>query len=176
MDPLSPEQLAARWTQHQRCVEAFIYSLVADFHQTDDVLQNVAMVVVRKREEYDASQPFLPWALQIAKFEVLKHRRTIARDRHTFGDSLIDEVLVACQEESADLVERRQAVVDCVRQTSDRHREVLLLRYVQNLQPKQIAEQLHLGGGAARRLLQRARDAVRACIERKLAMGEAGHE
>ncbi len=176
MEPLSAEQLAARWTQCQRRVEAFIYSCIADFHQTDDILQNVAMVVVRKREEFDPSQPFLPWALQIAKFEVLKHRRAVARDRHDFGESLMEQVLEHCQEDPLDLVERRQAVVDCVKQASPRSREVLLLRYVEDLQPKQIAERLHIGGGAARMMLQRAREAIRGCIERKLGVEEARHE
>jgi len=171
---LDPEQLAARWTQAQRRVEAFIYSLVADFHETDDILQNVAMVVVRKREEYNPDQPFLPWALQIAKFEVLKHRRKVARDRHAFGESVIDDVLTTFEQDPIDLAERRQALVDCVRESSEPHRKVLLLRYVENLQPQEIASRLRIGGSNARMTLKRAREAVRKCVERKLASREAG--
>lgn len=54
------EQLAARWTQAQPVVAAYIRTLLPDFHQAEEVLQRVAVVLVRKFEAYDASKPFVP--------------------------------------------------------------------------------------------------------------------
>ena len=78
-ESIDVEQLAALWTDAQPMVAGFILSLVRDVHDSDDILQNVATIVVRKRAEYDQDQPFTRWAISIARLEVLKHRRTVAR-------------------------------------------------------------------------------------------------
>jgi RNA polymerase sigma-70 factor (ECF subfamily) len=169
---INPEELAARWTQSQRRVEAFILSLVVDFHQTADILQNVAMVVVRKREEYDPARPFLPWALQIAQLEVLKHRRTHARDRHVFSDELIEQLAAASGEVGGDLIERRRALSECVQRVTGRGRQALVLRYVEGLRSSDVAKRLGLAAGATRMLLLRVREALRSCIEHSLAQAE----
>jgi RNA polymerase sigma-70 factor (ECF subfamily) len=170
--PLNQEELAARWTQAQRRVEAFIVSLVVDFHQASDILQNVAMVVVRKREEYDPQRPFLPWVLQIAQLEVLKHRRTHARDRHVFSEELIEQLAAASGELSGDLIERRQALSQCIQRVTGRGRQALVLRYVEGLKASEVAQRLGLAAGATRMLLLRVREALRTCIEHHLAQSE----
>ena len=170
--PIDPEELAARWTQSQRRVEAFILSLVVDFHQTADILQNVAMVVVRKREEYDPARPFLPWVLQIAQLEVLKHQRSHARDRHVFSEELIEQLAAASGELEGDLIERRRALSECVQRVTGRGRQALVLRYVEGLKSNEVSQRLGLAAGATRMLLLRVREALRTCIEQSLAQAE----
>lgn len=82
------EELAMHWTKAQPFVAAYITSLLRDFHRAEDVLQQVAVILVRKFGEYDSQQPFLPWALGIARLETLKEQRREARDRHVFGADL----------------------------------------------------------------------------------------
>ena len=48
-------------------VAAFVLSIIPDFHQAEDVLQQVAVVLVREFGQFDTSRPFLPWALGIAQ-------------------------------------------------------------------------------------------------------------
>ncbi len=150
-------------------MEAFILSLLPDFHLAADILQNVAVVVVRKREEFDAQRPFLPWALQIAKLEVLKHRRTLARDRHLFSDELVEQVAQAAVEVGGDLIARRRALADCIQRVNGRSRRALLLRYVEGLKSSEVARRMSLAGGATRTLLMRVRQTLRKCIENNLA-------
>ena len=166
---ISAEELAVQWTKAQRKVEAFILSLVPDFSQADDILQNVAMVVVRKQAEYDMDLPFLPWAIQIARFEVLKHRRTMARDRHQFGESVMSQLADAHLREGPELNERRRLVSRCIEQVRGRARRALQFRYVDDLKPSEIAQKLGIGAGAARMILMRARNTVRQCVEKGLA-------
>jgi DNA-directed RNA polymerase specialized sigma24 family protein len=42
----------------------------------------------RKWDTFDPATDFMRWARVIARFEVLKFRRTMARDRHVFTDDL----------------------------------------------------------------------------------------
>lgn len=115
------EQLAALWMRAQPTIAGYVTSLVRDFHQSDDILQNVAVIIVRKRESYDIDQPFIPWAISIAKLEVLKHRRTMARDRlrFEFDDQLADMLAESFQDAAADLATERAAVRYCVEKLDD---------------------------------------------------------
>jgi len=64
------EQLALLWTQSQSVVGAYILSLVRDFHVAEDLLQQVAVVLVREFEKYDPRGRFClgPWGLPRTRF------------------------------------------------------------------------------------------------------------
>ena len=70
---VNSEQFTLLWTKAQPVVAAYIGSLVRDVHDAEDILHEVALVLVRKRDQYDPSQPFARWAIGIAKRQVLKH-------------------------------------------------------------------------------------------------------
>ncbi len=59
------EQLARLWTESQSVVASYVLSLVRDFHCAEDILQQVAVVLVREFEKYDRSRPFLPWCSEL---------------------------------------------------------------------------------------------------------------
>jgi RNA polymerase sigma-70 factor (ECF subfamily) len=166
--PVDAESLAMLWVKAQPKVAGYISSLVFDFHHADDILQNVAAIVVRKRDEFDPSRPFDHWALSIAKLEILKHRRTRARDRHRFDPTLIDEITAAYQDEAPLLDERRRALADCVRHIAGRPREALALRYAQGLKPHEIARRLKISANAVSVMIHRTRQSLHECIERFL--------
>ena len=69
------EELTVYWVQAQPLVLSFIASLVPDFKEADDILQNVALVTTRRFAEYDRQRPFVAWAIGIAKDEIENYRR-----------------------------------------------------------------------------------------------------
>ena len=165
---ISPEELASLWSKSQRKVEAYVYSLIPDYHQVDDIVQNVAVAVVRKRSEYDPLRPFMSWVLQFAKFEVLKHRRSRARDRLFFSDELVQQLADAYERYETDLADRRQAFAECVQQVKGRAHRALELKYAQQFSSEQIAEQLGIAAGAARMLLHRTRKSIQDCVAQRM--------
>src|SRR5262245_22470731 len=100
MNDQDAEKLARLWTESQPIVAAYIFSLMPDSHRADDVMQTVAVALLKRFEAYDQARPFLPWVLGIAKKEVLKSRRAIMSDRHLFCDSLADQLKAAYLDES----------------------------------------------------------------------------
>ena len=71
-------------TDHQVDLQAFILSSLGDYSDTLDVLQRTNIVLWKKAAQFRRGAPFLPWALKIAKFEVLAFMRARRRDRHVF--------------------------------------------------------------------------------------------
>ena len=164
----SNEQLAVFWTKAQPFVAAYISSLVHDFHRAEDVLQQVAVVLVRKFDQYDPKQPFLAWALGIARREVLKQQRQRARDRHVFSEEFAERLSVTYEKMAGSFDGYRQTLSECMKELDSRARHALDLRYGDDLRPAVLAERMEVTPGAARVLLHRARTTLRECIERHL--------
>jgi RNA polymerase sigma-70 factor (ECF subfamily) len=81
------------------------------------------------------------------------------------------EVMELLAEISADLSEelgdRELAMHKCVETVTGRSREILRLRYVDDLKPAEIAKRLRLDAGHVRVILNRIRSALRDCVERR---------
>ena len=170
--PISTERLAALWVQAQPKVAGFVSALVREEHLADDILQNVAMITVRKRTEYDPSKPFIGWVIQIAKYEVLAQRRDLSRQRVQFNDVLIEQVAAAYQESAQALDARRDALSKCMQEIRTSDKELLRLRYADGMNVTKIAARLGKSAANARMMLTRVRRALRACIERRLELWE----
>jgi len=167
MDQARTELLATEWTKAQRPVASYINAVLRDFHQTEEVLQRVAVAVVRKFDQYDADRPFVPWAIGIARFEVLNYRRELATDKHVFGDALLDRITAGYQRmaEAGEPYAPGETLSECIRKVRGRARKALSLRYVEGKDATQIARDLHTSSGAVRMLLMRTRETLRRCIE-----------
>jgi RNA polymerase sigma-70 factor (ECF subfamily) len=175
MQPHQAEELAALWAASQSTVSAFIRTLVPDYQQADEVVQRVAVTLVRKYDQYDQCRPFAAWAIGVAKFEVLYYRRERATDRHLFGDDIVEQIASryeALAEESDPL---RDALKNCLDQVEGRSRHVIELRYKRGLSSAAIAAEMQLSSGAVRMLLSRVRDSLRRCIEGRLSRDKYAH-
>ena len=79
-------------TRHERALYRYVVSLLPAAQEADDVMQDTATVLWKKFSDYDASRPFLPWAMRFAYFEVLKLRRRRGRNRLVFSDELMEKL------------------------------------------------------------------------------------
>jgi RNA polymerase sigma-70 factor, ECF subfamily len=164
----SHEQFTRLWTEAQPVVAAYLQAALPDFHQAEDLLQEVAVVLLRKFPEYDRTRPFLGWALGVARFEILNARRAYARSRLFFEPEALERLSQTCEELAPELELRARALRECMDKVEGRARELLRLRYEEALKPNSIASQLGLAVVAVRVMLSRTRAALRQCIERKL--------
>lgn len=163
------QMMAMKWAAAQPAVAAFITSMVPDFHDGEDLIQRTAAAVIEKYEEYDPARPFLPWAIGIARREVLNYRRTRARDRHILNNDAIESVAAAYQDiHEAEWDDSKEALEHCLQRMQGRSRLALELRYLREMTPAAIAGRLSMNTNAVFVMLHRARAALRKCIERRL--------
>jgi len=167
------EHFTRLWTEAQPIVAAYLSALVPDFQEAEDLLQDVAVILLRKFPEYTPDRPFIRWAIGIAKYEVLNARRRHARSRLTYQPDLLDRISEAYEELAPELERRAAALRECLQEIQGRAREILRLRYEQSLKPGAIAEQLSIASLSVRVALTRTRAALRACIDRKLKLDQA---
>lgn len=168
MQPHQAEQFAALWAAAQSTVSAFIRTLVPDYQQADEVMQRVAVTLVRKYDQYDQTRSFAAWAVGVAKFEVLYFRRERATDRHQFGDDIVEQIASRYEILAEEVDPLRDALKHCLDKLEGRSKQVVDLRYKRGLSSAAIAAEMELSSGAVRMLLCRVRDTLRRCIERRM--------
>jgi RNA polymerase sigma-70 factor (ECF subfamily) len=162
------EQFVALWTAAQPTIMAFIRTLTPDLHQAEEVLQRVAVQLVRKFDQYDPNRPFAAWAIGFAKKEVLYYRRQRAHDKHRFADDIVERLAVTYEQMITEIDPMRGALAHCVEELEDRSRQVLELYYGRSMACPAIAAKLGMSHGAVRMLLSRVRAWLRQCIESRV--------
>lgn len=166
------EELTLNWTKAQPVVSSFITSVEPSIQSADDILQEVALAVVRKYDTYRTDSSFIAWTIGIAKNEILKHRRKNARDRHVFDEELVEKIATVYQEKSNDLPEMKTALENCISKLQAHGQKILKMRYSWGLEVGQIAKQLGTTSNSAFVALHRIRMALRKCIVRQLKMAK----
>lgn len=168
MEQNTSADLARLWTEAQPVVAAYIASIIPNFHQSEDVLQQVAVVLVRQFEDFDRSKPFLPWALGIARITALKSRREVARrDKYLLSEPVLDMIEAAFCEQEESLVAIRRWLRSCLEKQPEKVVELLRWRYGHDLKPTEVAPRMGITAGAVRAMLHRARDVLRKCLRRE---------
>jgi RNA polymerase sigma-70 factor (ECF subfamily) len=92
------ERFTRCWTLAQPIVASYLCAAVPDFHEAEDLLQNVSIVCLRKFSDYDERRPFVAWALGMAKIELLRLRRTQMRLPLLQDEKLLDELAFVSEE------------------------------------------------------------------------------
>ncbi|TWT39213.1 sigma-70 family RNA polymerase sigma factor [Blastopirellula retiformator] len=164
----SRELLARNWVKAQPSVLAFVIASAPQFTDAEDLLQEVAAEVAIRFDDYDPSRPFLPWALWVAKIKIADFYRGKKREKLVFVGEAMDALVEACARVQDLMTEEQQALRECLAQTSGRSRELLTLRYAQDMKPRQIATALGMSAAAVRVTLSRIRTALSDCVNQRL--------
>jgi RNA polymerase sigma-70 factor (ECF subfamily) len=159
------EQFTQLWTQAQPTVACFVHTSVRDRGQAEDLLQEIAMTLLRKFTIYDLSKPFLPWAMGVAKFAILGSRRDYARSRLIFDETLLERISQTLLEIVPTQREEEVFLDDCLTKLAPKARKMIRLRYYDSLDSGEIARLLGTTEVAIRVGLLRIREQLRKCIE-----------
>lgn len=172
--PSPPSAMAAsaefvtELTRHQRQLHAFILTMVWDFEEADDLLQETNLALWRKADEFDATRDFLPWAMQFARFQVKAWLKRRQRVPPAFNDAAIDRLMHRSIDAAAQDDARRSALEDCLQRLPDAQRRLLAKRYSPDVSVAEMAREQGMNPAALSQALRRIRIALLTCIERKL--------
>lgn len=155
----------------QRSIRNYIFSLHPCAQDLDDLMQQTALTLWREFEKFDSTREFLPWALRISYFEVLRLRKKHSRDRLVFSEDFIEQIASEFAEEPT-AGSHRQALDACLAKLDAKSREVLLARYSEDATVSGLAAKHHISAHRLYRLLDNARASVVACVRRQLFLAD----
>ena len=165
-------QLARLWTTAMPTIEAFVFGVVRDAHDRDDVIQATSEYLARNFDQYEPGTSFTAWAVTVAKLRVRELWRDRSRSRLMLSGDALDALAGVAPEFVNELTDRQEALAQCMKHLGANQRRLLELRYTQSLTTSSIAERVGKSSNAVSAALLRVRSALRVCIEARLSAAD----
>ena len=155
-------------TQHQRRIFGYIYTLVPDRHDAEDILQETSLVVCEKFDQFKPGTDFAAWACQIAYWEVRRARQKFARSKVVFNQDVVDAIAETASQLAPEMSARREALAKCLQKLHPRDRELLMTRYEPGSGVELAAQRSGRSLEAAYKALGRIRKMLLDCVSNQL--------
>ena len=147
----------------------FARYLLFNQEEAREVMQEVAVVLWRKFDPELDSQSFRRWAFGVTRMEVLSYRRDRARDRHSFGDDVLELLEHDIQEEAETLQAEREALTRCIKKLPTDQQELVQSAYDHGVKKNDLAKRLGWTSMALYKKLHRIRLQLIKCTRKELA-------
>jgi RNA polymerase sigma-70 factor, ECF subfamily len=159
--------------QHRSQLFGYIYALLRNLDDAEDVYQDTSLVLWSKFEEYAPGTHFFRWACVVARNRVAMFLKRKCRDRKYFS-SAFQEELAAIQADiaSSGLERFHQSLTDCMKKLPEPDRQLIAKCYGSSRAFKQVAEQLGRSAQSVYDSLCRIRRQLLECIDRMTARSE----
>jgi len=165
------EQFVTLFARHEVGLRAFVRSLLPIRHAVDDVVQETSLVLWRKFDTFEPGTNFLSWACTIARFKVLGHLRSLARDRLQFDEDIVQLLVDESEARQRQLALERDALNGCLGKLDERRRQLITRCYLQPGTIRDVAEELGRSPATLYKVLYRTRRTLLDCIRGRLAEG-----
>jgi len=167
----SRKRLMALMTRHQLQIFAYIYALVPNRYDAEDLLQETSLVICEKFHEFEDGTDFVAWACQIAYWRVRYSRQKYARSKVVFNQEIVDAVAQTASTMIEELDDRHIALATCLQKLPARDRDLLLVRYEPGSGVEEAARRSGRTLQTAYKALARLRKLLLDCVSTKLASG-----
>jgi len=157
------------FTTHEPAVRAFIRRLVPLRADADDILQNVAIVLWEKFDEFRLDGNFRAWACGVARYKVLSWLRDRGRDRLVLDSEVVELIAEESMQVDSRLEEQRIALESCFKKIPDKERDLLVRAYQRENKIQDVAMSSGRSVGGFYQWLHRMRKLLLECITRELA-------
>ncbi|MDF7826635.1 sigma-70 family RNA polymerase sigma factor [Pontiellaceae bacterium B12227] len=167
------ESLLRRFYANQGKLRGYVFSATRDYHATEDILQEIAIVVAKKASVYDAARPALPWFMGIARNQIQRHYRAKGKEASNVSYELLEDfVPLFASYEKEEITERQVALKKCVEKLPQKQRHIMQMRYVEELDCSQISKTIGRSIQGIYGLLKRMKNGLRKCVEFQLQQPE----
>jgi RNA polymerase sigma-70 factor, ECF subfamily len=155
-------------TRYQAIAARTAYVITGTAADAEDVAQDAFVKAYYALDRFRAGAPFRPWLLRIVANEAINRRKAAGR-RPTVGLSVVEDRAsgdtALSPEASALARERRELVLDALRQMREEDRLVIAYRYFFDLSEVEMADALGVARGTVKSRLSRAIARLRAVME-----------
>ncbi|MGV9264362.1 RNA polymerase sigma factor [Kitasatospora sp. NPDC003701] len=163
------DSLAALVSGAHPHVRRFARSLCATPEDAEDAAQEALIILYRKIGMLRASGALASWMFRIVRNECLRRARMLRREHPPVGD----DTALSAEDEVLQRLEAGRVAAAIAALPADQRR-VLVMRDIQGLSGRTVADALGLSSAAMKSRLHRARTAVRCSLRAAPAPGGTG--
>ncbi|MBN1672793.1 MAG: sigma-70 family RNA polymerase sigma factor [Kiritimatiellae bacterium] len=155
--------------KHNGMLSGYIYAMVEDWDIVEETLQETAVFMANRWQDFTPGTNFTAWARTVARNRCREILRGTHRQRR------ISEALEACipeetwDEHGAYDAEKKKALIECLGALPEKSRRIMDLHYRAGKRGAEIAKILRQSVESLYMALSRIRQALKTCIEERLA-------
>ena len=151
---------------HSQRVTALVHRLLGWPDEVEDVVQDVFLAALKRRRSFRGGSKLSTWLAGIAVNQCRRHRRWRGRRLNFLARlwSHAPERTSAASHERVLVDEQQQRVRDLVGELPDSFREVIVLRYLEDMKPPEISRVLNVSVNVVNVRLSRAREKLQGML------------
>lgn len=169
---MSPQVI---YLENESWMRTVVRSRVPEPEAVEDIMQNIALALVRQKDTLSDVARVGAWLYQITVRQVLMYRRTRGR-RRRFENGLlgraatgeVDSLEVRGPVDRVIAAEQQQHVRDAMGQLKELDRQILMLKYSENWTYRQLSEHLGVGEDTVEYRLAKARKQMRGLLSKAM--------
>lgn len=161
-------ELVPLLTMNQRKIFAYLYTLVPNRSDAEELLQETCVTLFEKFDEFEPGTDFVAWANRVAWWKVRESRQKYARSKMVFSDEVMEAITETVVQLEPELNQRHDALQHCLKKLNDRDRMMVLTRYEKGNGVVEAAKQVGRSVQAAYKSLTRLRTMLGDCVSDRL--------
>lgn len=159
--------------RHERQIFAYIYTLVPNRHDAEDILQETSLTIYDKFQEFTEGTDFLAWAMRIAWWKVRAARQKYARSKVVFNDEVMEAVAHTAETMVEETSQMQVALGQCLQKLNERDRRMILTRYERGCGVERAAMVSGRSLQAAYKSIMRIKQVLHDCVINQVSKEEA---
>jgi len=159
------QRFLSLFLRSEREVFRYVAALVPNVTDAEDIVQQTALALWEKFDDYDPERPFTPWA---CRFALNKARQWIERRQRwqaLLDQGLAEELALRRQELQPEFERRFRRLDDCLGKLPPPQRSLIEAFYYERVGAESLAERSGRTVAATYKMLERTRHALRQCVE-----------
>jgi RNA polymerase sigma-70 factor (ECF subfamily) len=159
-------------TACQHRIYAFILTLVPNWSDADDLMQETAEVMWRKFQDIGQINDFCAWGKTIARNKIMNFYTKKKRERVLFDDTLLNDVVKREERASLQAERRVQALQKCLQKLRSNDRHLIQVLYGHDITIKELAERVKRPIQGLYKAMARIHHSLLQCVRRTLSTME----
>ncbi len=151
---------------NQRRINSYILSVVPNFSDADDIMQETISVMWRKFDRFEIGTDFAGWGLKVAHYCILDFRKKKSKDRLVFSDNIFQQINEVANQTPDDPDDRIGHLRHCIQKLKVADQRLLKARYELNCNANSLAVQLDRSVQYVYKHLARIHHTLILCLKR----------
>ncbi len=156
----------------QHRIYGFILTLVPNWSDADDLMQETTEVMWRKYQEAGQINNFCAWGKGIARNKVMNFYAKKKRERMLFDQNLLEDVVERERKTSSYAELRLHALQNCLRKLKSNDLHLIQVLYGQDITIKKLAEEIKRPVQGLYKAMARIHHSLLQCVRRTLSITE----
>jgi RNA polymerase sigma-70 factor (ECF subfamily) len=172
MDVTSNERYVGLLLANQKRIYGFILAMVPNLSDADDIMQETAMTMCRKFEQFKPGTNFPGGAMAVARSKIIRFRQKQGSSKVQFTDDAFQQILDRSETLVSNIDNRARALELCLIKLKDDDRSLIEMRYEQSNRINEIAAKVGRPVHGLYKAMARIHNLLRQCVERTMAAWE----